>query len=101
MARSAKKIQQKTQGKSFDLPALPSRGDRCQGGTGVTSRSRTNFWGPGYHGVFILQEMGPCWVEMVLMVEYGPEALGDKKSLGRHSDYGKALAFKAGAFPYW
>ena len=27
--------------------------------------------------VFILHEMGPCGVEMVLMVEYGPEALGD------------------------
>jgi hypothetical protein len=36
---------------------------------GATSRSRTNAWGPGYHGVFILHEMVCCRVEMVLMVE--------------------------------
>ena len=47
---------------------------------GATFRSRTNAWGPGYHGVFILHEMVCCRVEMVLMVEYGPEALGDSQN---------------------
>jgi len=53
------------------------------GGTGVTSRSRTNSWGPGYHGVFILHQTVPGGVEMVLMVEYRPEALGDETNGSR------------------